>query len=258
MAVENRLTRLLASQKDLLSIYYTAGYPLPEDTLPILQRLEKAGCNLVELGLPFSDPLADGPTIQASSTVSLNNGMTTHKLFTQIADMRKTVDMPVLLMGYLNPVIQYGFEAFIKKCAEVGVDGLILPDLPLDIYKEEYQEIVEAYNLSMVFLITPQTSPERIKQVDALTSGFVYMVSDSATTGKNKGISEEQLAYFKRIAESNMVNKTIIGFGINTKDDFAQACKFSSGAIVGSGFIRHLNEHGIDEHKMTEYIRSFR
>ena len=258
MAVENRLTKLLARQDNLLSIYYTAGYPNLTDILGILQSLQAGGVNLVELGLPFSDPLADGPTIQASGTQALENGMTTEALFTQIADMRQTVDIPVLLMGYLNPVIQYGFEAFVKKCVEVGVDGLILPDLPLDIYQEEYMNLLIENNLSMVFLITPQTSPERIKQIDTLSNGFVYMVSDSATTGKSKGISEEQLAYFKRMKETPMTNKRLIGFGISTKADFEQACQYSSGAIVGSGFIRHLNEHGNDGKKIEAYAKSFR
>ncbi len=229
----------------LLSIYFTAGYPKLDDTVEILQQLEKNGVDMVEIGLPFSDPLADGPTIQASSQTALKNGMTTDLLFRQLKDIRKTVSIPLILMGYFNPVLQFGVENFCKKCAEIGIDGLILPDLPLAEYEEHYAEIFRKYNLINIFLITPQTSEECIRQIDAASEGFIYMVSSASVTGSSSGFGEEQEAYFKRIASLSLKNPQIIGFGINNSETFQQATKHAKGAIIGSAFIKMLSEEGI-------------
>ena len=227
----------------LLSIYFTAGYPKLGDTVEIIQQLEENGVDMVEIGLPFSDPLADGPTIQASSQTALKNGMTTDLLFRQLKDIRKTVSIPLILMGYFNPVLQFGVENFCKKCAEIGIDGLILPDLPLAEYEEHYAEIFRKYNLINIFLITPQTSEERIRQIDAASEGFIYMVSSASVTGSSSGFGEE--AYFKRIASLSLKNPQIIGFGINNSETFQQATKHAKGAIIGSAFIKMLSAKGI-------------
>ena len=190
--MSNRITTKLQEDKKLLSIYFTAGYPSLNDTVQIIQDLEKNRVDMVEIGLPFSDPLADGPTIQESSTKALKNGMTTELLFDQLKDIRKTVSIPLIIMGYFNPMLQYGVEAFCKKCQEIGIDGLILPDLPLDIYQEDYQAIFRKYGLINVFLITPQTSDERIHQIDEASDGFIYMVSSASVTGSKSGFGQEQ------------------------------------------------------------------
>ena len=241
----NRITKRLSENRKILSIYFTAGYPNLEDTLPILQELEKNGVDMVEIGLPFSDPLADGPTIQASSTQALQNGMTTPLLFEQLAEIRKTVSIPLILMGYFNPVLQYGVEAFCAKCSEIGIDGLILPDLPLAEYQDHYQAIFEKYNLLNIFLITPQTSEQRIRQIDAASNGFIYMVSSSSTTGGQEGFGKSQTDYFKRIASMKLRNQQIVGFGINNAETFSAATEFAKGAIIGSAFIKMLSEDGM-------------
>ncbi len=188
----NRITKKLQEEGKLLSIYFTAGYPELEDTVPIIKALEKHGVDMIEIGLPFSDPLADGPTIQESSTAALHNGMSTELLFKQLQGIRDEVELPLIIMGYFNPVLQYGVEAFCARCAEVGVDGLILPDLPLDVYQEEYEAIFKQYGLQNMFLITPQTSDERIRQIDEASEGFIYMVSSASTTGAKEGFGPEQ------------------------------------------------------------------
>lgn len=243
-------------QKKLLSIYFTAGYPKPDDTVTIIQELEKNGVDMIEIGLPFSDPLADGPTIQESSTKALKSGMTTLKLFEQLKDIRKSVSIPLLIMGYFNPILQFGVEEFCKKCAETGIDGLIIPDLPVDVYREKYKTIFEKYNLINVFLITPQTSKERIRFIDSVSNGFIYMVSSASITGTTKGFGEETKAYFERISEMNLNNPQIIGFGISDKESFAQATQFSKGAIIGSAFIKHLNENGTG--KISGFVKEIR
>jgi tryptophan synthase alpha chain len=230
---------------NLLSIYFTAGYPNLNDTVEILQQLEKSGVDFVEIGLPFSDPLADGPTIQASSQTALKNGMTTELLFRQLKDIRKTVSIPLILMGYFNPVLQFGVENFCKKCAEVGIDGLILPDLPLAEFEENYTEIFKKHKLLNIFLITPQTSEARIRQIDAASEGFIYMVSSASVTGSASGFGEEQENYFKRIASLSLQNSQIVGFGINNSETFKQATKYTKGAIIGSAFIKMLSEKGL-------------
>jgi len=235
----------------LLSIYFTAGYPNLDDTVTIIQNLEKSGVDMIEIGLPFSDPLADGPTIQASSTQALKNGMTTEVLFNQLKDIRKTVAIPLIIMGYFNPVLQYGVEAFCKKCQDIGIDGLILPDLPVDIYVEQYKATFEKYGLINEFLITPQTTDERIRYIDSVSDGFIYMVSSASTTGAQSGFGNEQTNYFKRIADMNLNNPQIVGFGISNNETFTQATKYAKGAIIGSAFVNFIKSRNLIE------IRSF-
>ncbi len=242
----NRINQKLQEDKKLLSIYFTAGYPNLTDTLTILEELEKSGVDMVEIGLPFSDPLADGPTIQASSTKALQNGMTTAILFDQLKDIRKTVNIPLLIMGYFNPILQFGVENFCRRCAEIGIDGLIIPDLPLEVYIEEYKAIFEKYKLINVFLITPQTSEERIAMIDSISNGFIYTVSAASVTGSIAGFDHTQEIYFERIAKMNLKNPQVIGFGINNKKTFEQAVKFANGGIVGSSFVNHLTKNGTD------------
>ncbi|MBR9846848.1 MAG: tryptophan synthase subunit alpha [Algicola sp.] len=243
----NRINKKLKEDKKLLSIYFSAGYPNLNDTVSIIQNLEKSGVDMIEIGLPFSDPLADGPTIQASSTQALKNGMTTEILFNQLKDIRKTVSIPLIIMGYFNPILQYGVEAFCKKCEEIGIDGLIIPDLPVDVYNEQYKSIFETYGLINVFLITPQTSVERIQFIDSISNGFIYMVSSASVTGSSSGFGNEQTSYFKRIADMNLKNLQIVGFGISDHKTFTQATQYAKGAIIGSAFIKSLSEHGISE-----------
>ncbi|MEO9510778.1 MAG: tryptophan synthase subunit alpha [Flavobacteriaceae bacterium] len=252
----NRINQKLKEDQKLLSIYFTAGYPNLNDTSRIIQDLEKYGVDMIEIGLPFSDPLADGPTIQASSTIALNNGMHTELLFEQLKDIRKTVSIPLIIMGYFNPVFQYGVEAFCKKCQEIGIDGLILPDLPLDVYQEQYDAIFKKYGLINVFLITPQTSEARILEIDASSDGFIYMVSSASTTGAKKGFGEETEAYFNRIKSMNLQNPQIVGFGISNSDTFKQATRKTKGAIIGSAFIKHLTKNGVE--KIEGFVKGIR
>ena len=195
----NRIQKKLKEDKKLLSIYFSAGYPALNDTVEIIKKLENSGVDMIEIGLPFSDPLADGPTIQESSTQALKNGMHTELIFEQLKDIRKSVSIPLILMGYFNPMLQYGVEAFCRKCKEIGLDGFIIPDLPADVYHEQYKEIFEKYELLNIFLITPQTSDERIRYIDTISKGFIYMVSSASTTGAQSGFGEIQQNYFKRI-----------------------------------------------------------
>jgi tryptophan synthase alpha chain len=241
----NRINQKLQENKKLLSIYFSAGYPNLNDTVQIIQNLEKNGVDMIEIGLPFSDPLADGPTIQESSTQALHNGMTTKLLFEQLANIRDSVKIPLIIMGYFNPMLQYGVEAFCKKCQEIGIDGLIIPDLPVDIYAENYKEIFENHGLINVFLITPQTTDERIHFIDGVSNGFIYMVSSASVTGSQSGFGDIQESYFKRIANMNLKNPQIIGFGINNAATFKQATQFAKGAIIGSAFIKNLTENGV-------------
>jgi len=252
----NRINKKLQEDEKLLSIYFTAGFPALNDTVSIIENLEKSGVDMIEIGLPFSDPLADGPTIQASSTTALKNGMTTKVLFEQLKDIRKTVSIPLIIMGYFNPMMQYGIEAFCKECAEIGIDGLIIPDLPVKEYNENYKAIFEKYGLINVFLITPQTSDERIRFIDEISDGFIYMVSSSAVTGSKSAFGNTQSDYFKRILAMNLKAPQIIGFGISNAETFKQATKFAKGAIIGSAFINHLNENGVNSiEKFIDKIR---
>jgi len=242
----NRIQNKLKENKKLLSIYFTAGYPNIDDTVSIIQNLEKNDVDMIEIGLPFSDPLADGPTIQASSTQALNNGMTSEKLFDQLKNIRETVDIPLIIMGYFNPILQYGVEAFCSKCEEIGIDGLIIPDLPVDVYHEEYKTIFDKYGLINIFLITPQTSDERIRYIDSISQGFIYMVSSASTTGAKVGFGDEQTQYFERIANMTLNNPQIVGFGISNNDTFTQATKYAKGAIIGSAFVKYVTNEGVN------------
>lgn len=239
----NRIKQLFETkQKDILSIYFTAGFPKIDDTVDVIKELEANGIDLIEIGIPFSDPMADGPTIQASGTVALRNGMTLSKLFEQLKDIRKEVSIPLILMGYLNPIMQYGFENFCEKCQEVGIDGTIIPDLPFNDYIKEYKPIADKYNVKVVMLITPETSDERIRFIDEHTDGFIYMVSSAATTGAQKSFDDQKQAYFKRINAMNLRNPRLIGFGISNKATLEAAQANASGAIIGSKFITLLQE----------------
>ena len=250
----NRINKKLGENKKLLSIYFTAGYPNLNNTVSIIQDLEKNGVDMIEIGLPFSDPLADGPTIQDSSTAALKNGMTTEVLFKQLKDIRKTVDIPLIIMGYFNPMFQYGVEAFCEKCQELGIDGLIIPDLPVDVYHEQYKAIFEKYGLINVFLITPQTTEERIRYIDSISNGFIYMVSSASTTGAKSGFGDEQTAYFERIGKMNLNNPQVIGFGISNNETFTQATKYAKGAIIGSAFVKHITNKGVEG--INEFVNS--
>ncbi len=241
----NRIHKALSKEGKLLSVYFTAGFPRLNDTADIIKILENSGVDMIEIGLPFSDPLADGPTIQASSTRALKNGMSTEKLFEQLKDIRKEVEIPLVIMGYFNPMLQFGVESFCGKCKEVGIDGLIIPDLPVDVFHEEYKEIFDSYGLLNTFLITPQTQEERIRSIDSVSRGFIYMVSSASTTGAKSGFGEVQESYFRRISDMKLRNPQIVGFGISNQETFDAATRFAKGAIIGSAFIKALEENGL-------------
>ena len=245
----NRINKVFEKKKNLLSIYFTAGFPKINDTLKIIKELDKSRVDMIEIGLPFSDPLADGPTIQKSSEKALINGMTTNLLFDQLKDLRKISDVPVVIMGYFNPILQYGIERFCSNCKDVGIDGLIIPDLPADIYKKNYKNIFKKHKLNMMFLITPQTSNERINLIDNLSKGFIYMVSSYSVTGARDFFDEYQIDYFKRIKKMKLSNPVLIGFGIGNNNTYKTACKYSSGAIIGSAFIKHIKRNGVKSTK---------
>ena len=243
----NRIQQLFTTKnKRVLSVYYTAGFPSLSDTLAIAIKLEEAGVDMLEIGIPYSDPIADGTTIQQSSACALSNGMSIRLLFEQLADLRKYVRIPVLLMGYLNPVMQYGIENFCMKAKEVGVDGVILPDLPLFEYEHIYKSCFEQYGLSNVFLINPRTEEERIRKIDELSNGFIYMLSSNATTGNSLEQTADLITYYERVKGYRLLNPLMIGFGINTHQQFNRACEYANGAIIGSAFIRFLNSYPTD------------
>lgn len=239
----NRIKQLFENKKkDILSIYFTAGYPNLNDTCDVIRELENNGIDLIEVGIPFSDPMADGPTIQASGTVALHNGMTLRLLFDQLKNIRKDVSIPLIMMGYLNPIMRYGFDNFCKKCKEIGLDGAIIPDLPFDDYINEYKPIADKYDIKIVMLITPETSDERIRLIDEHTDSFIYMVSSAATTGAQQSFDDKKQAYFRKINGMNLRNPRLIGFGISNKATLEAAQANSSGAIIGSKFITLLKE----------------
>ena len=249
----NRINKLFKDKKNkILSIYFTAGYPNLNDTIEILKTLDECGVDLIEIGMPFSDPIADGPVIQDSSNVAIDNGMNLSILFKQLEKIRDITDIPIVLMGYVNPVYQFGYEKFIKNILECDLDGLILPDLPLDDYINEFKPVFDKENLSFIPLITPNTSEERIRQIDNNSNGVIYMVSSSSTTGKKSTFNNKQIDYFKKIRSLSLKNPTVIGFGISDKESFMQACKYSNGAIIGSKFIQSLSKSNI-----KKSIRSF-
>jgi tryptophan synthase alpha chain len=224
----------------ILSVYCTAGFPRLNDTLIVMKALEQNGADMIELGMPYSDPLADGPVIQASSTIALQNGMTIKKLFEQLKDFRKEIHLPVLLMGYMNPILQYGFENFCSDAATVGIDGLILPDLPQYEFETEYGAIIKKYGLDFLFLVTPETSEERVKKLDKLSSGFLYAVSSSSTTGRDKNMVDVKL-YLQKLKNLKLENPVLVGFGIKDKQTFEAACENANGAIIGTAFIKALD-----------------
>lgn len=250
----NRINQLFEKKKEnILSIYFTAGYPNLNSTVDIAEALEKSGADFLEIGIPYSDPLADGPVIQHSSLTAIANGMTLKVLFEQLKDLRKRVTIPILLMGYVNPILQYGVENFCKSCKEVGVDGVIAPDLPMYEYEELYKDCFEGNDLSNIFLITPQTSNERIRKIDNLSNGFIYLLSSSSTTGKNLSLSDVTEDYFSRLKNMNLKNPTMIGFGISDNKSFSKASQYANGAIVGSAFVRLLSEDNYLE-KIDKFI----
>jgi tryptophan synthase alpha chain len=257
--MKNRITELFAKKnKNILSIFYTAGFPRLNDTTLIAQALERAGADIIEIGIPFSDPVADGPTIQESNKIALENGMNLHLLIDQVKEIRKHVKMPIILMGYLNPVIQYGTEKFIKDAAEAGVDGLILPDMPMYEYEEQYKDLFHKYNLCNTFMITPTTSEDRIRKIDGVSDGFIYAVSASSTTGAKGDFSPEQISYFERVQKMQLTNPYLIGFGISNNATFTKTSQYSAGAIVGSAFVNLLKTAGDLTTDIEKFIRSLK
>lgn len=255
----NRINRLFREKKEnILSIYFCAGHPHLEDTAHIIKALAQKGVDLIEIGIPFSDPMADGPIIQSASSQALRNGMSIRKLFEQLKDIRTDVQVPLILMGYLNPVIQYGFENFCKSCTACGIDGVILPDLPFNDYLHDYKPIADKYNLRMIMLITPETSEERIRFIDQHTDGFIYMVSSAATTGTQASFNEAKQAYFARINSMQLHHPRMIGFGISNKQTLEAALKNSSGAIIGSKFITLLEQYPTPEKAVDALFNSLK
>lgn len=252
----NRIEKLFSLKgKNVLSIYFTAGFPRLDDTGETLAALQKYGADMVEIGMPYSDPLADGPVIQHSSTTAIHNGITIKLLFEQLKGCRNNIHIPLILMGYLNPVMQYGVERFCMEAANVGIDGIILPDLPLHEYETEYRVIFQKYNLDFVFLITPETSEERIRRIDEASNGFIYAVSSSSITGKEKNL-EAQAGYFQRLVKMNLKNRILIGFGIKDYYTFSAACKHASGAIIGTAFIRAIENSVNIEADTQKFLNS--
>ena len=243
----SRIKELFQQKKEkILNVYCTAGYPQLNSTVDVMKCLQSNGADLIELGMPYSDPLADGPVIQASSAKALQNGMTISKLFEQLKGFRNEVQVPVILMGYLNPLLQYGFENFCAKAAEVGIDGLIIPDIPMYEFENEYREIIKKHNLDFIFLVTPETSEERVRKLDALSTGFLYAVSSSSITGSDKDFSSVE-NYLKRLKEMKLKNPILVGFGIKDRSTFQAACKYANGAIIGSAYIKALENSTTEE-----------
>lgn len=250
-----RFSQLFNSNKKLLSIYFTAGFPKRDDTASILSELVKSKVDFIEIGLPFSDPLADGPVIQNSSTIAIKNGMTSKLLFEQLSGIGGSVDIPLIIMSYFNSILQFGIGEFLKKCSEIGIDALIIPDLPLEIYVSEYKPLFEKYGIGIVFLVTPQTSQARIREIDSVSNTFIYLVSSAAVTGSNAGFGQTHEEYFRRVSEMDLRNPLVTGFGIHDKHTFDSATKHTSGAIVGSAFIRHIEKFGLSS--ISEFVKQF-
>jgi tryptophan synthase alpha chain len=256
--MENRLISVLKDSKKILSIFYTAGFPKLNDTVAIAIALEKAGADIIEIGVPFSDPIADGPVIQESNNVALQNGMTVKLLLEQVAEIRKTVKVPIILMGYLNPIMQYGVKQFCEDSAKAGVDGLILPDMPMIEFENSYRAIFEANNLCNTFLISPTTSEERIRKIDDATNGFIYAVSSSSTTGAKAGFNKEQEDYFQKLSDLKLKNPFLIGFGISNHETFSRVNQYSAGVIVGSAFISLLKGSNSFSHDIYSFIKELK
>lgn len=241
----------------ILNVYCTAGFPAFDSTLKVMKALQDNGADMIELGIPYSDPLADGPVIQASSSVALQNGMTIKKLFEQLKDFRKSIHLPVLLMGYMNPILQYGIEKFCIDAAAVGIDGLIVPDLPEYEFETEYGSVIHKYDLDFVFLVTPETSEERIRKLDSLSTGFLYAVSSSSTTGKDKNMNDVSI-YLQRLKKLNLKNPVLVGFGIRDKKTFDSACENANGAIIGTAFIKSLEKSDDVERSAKNFLSQFK
>ena len=259
-----RIEKLFKRKKQgILNVYCTAGFPKLESTLEVMKSLQENGVDLIELGMPYSDPLADGEVIQQSGAVALKNGMTISKLFDQLKDLRNPDspsslgNLPVILMGYMNPVLQYGFEKFCSKAAEVGIDGLILPDLPMFEFESEYGEILKKYNLNLIFLVTPETKEDRLRRIDQLSSGFLYAVSSSSTTGNNKDIGGQQ-GYFQKLHEMKLKNPVLVGFGIKDRQTYDAACEYTNGAIIGSAYIKALGDGKEVRSATEEFLQTIR
>jgi len=242
-----------AKKKRLLNVYCTAGYPEVDSTLTVLKALQDSGVDMIEIGMPYSDPLADGPVIQKSSTIALANGMSVSRLFDQLQDFRKSITVPVILMGYMNPILQYGFEKFCANAAAAGIDGLILPDLPMYEFETEYGAIIRKHRLDFIFLVTPETSEERIKKLDELTSGFLYAVSSSSTTGRDKNMMNVK-TYLQKLENLKLRNPVLVGFGIKDKESFNDACQYASGAIIGTAFIKALETSTSIEKSVKQFM----
>lgn len=252
----NRITEHIQNRHGrILNVYFTAGYPNLNDTATIAKYLDEAGADLIEIGIPFSDPVADGPVIQAANQDALENGMTLKLLLEQVREMRSSIQIPIILMGYFNQVMQYGIPEFAADCAKSGVDGLILPDLPAEVYQRQFQEIFEGHGISVVFLVTPQTSDARIKTLAALSKGFLYALSSASITGK-AGLEDTQEAWFRRLANLNLDIPVLIGFGVSTNADFEKVNQYVSGAIVGSAFLRHIDANGISSESIQHFVNS--
>ncbi len=252
----SRIQEVFKRKKErVLNVYCTAGYPMLNSTLDVMQALQNSGADLIELGMPYSDPLADGPVIQHSGAIALGNGMTIATLFKQLKDFGKSVSVPVILMGYMNPVLQYGFERFCDDAAAVGIDGLILPDLPQYEFETEYGAIIKKYGLDFIFLVTPETSDKRVRELDELSTGFLYAVSSSSTTGNEKDFDEVE-KYLQRLQSLQLKNPVLVGFGIKDKSAFQSACKYSNGAIIGSAFVKALEENAPVEETTRKFITS--
>jgi tryptophan synthase alpha chain len=252
----NRIDQLFATKnKNVLNVYCTAGYPNLNSTVEVLLALQQNGADLAEIGMPYSDPLADGPVIQESNMIALENGMCISILFEQLQKVRETIHLPIILMGYMNPILQYGLEKFCAAAEAAGVDGIILPDLPMYEFETTYQQLFNKHNLRFIFLVTPETSEKRIRKIDSLTSGFLYAVSSSSTTGNNKAISD-QSEYFKKLQDMQLKNPILVGFGIKDKSTFQSACAYTNGAIIGSAYIKALQD-SVNIHASTkEFLQS--
>jgi tryptophan synthase alpha chain len=256
--MNNKLTALFKTKnKNLLNVYFTAGFPKKESTTNVLLALQKSGADMIEIGMPYSDPIADGPVIQDSNMIAIANGMTIELLFKQLKAVKKDIHVPLILMGYLNPVMQYGLEKFCADAASAGVSALILPDMPMYEYEHIYKKYFTQNNLSLVFLITPQTSEARIKKADALSSGFLYAVSSNSVTGSTLS-NEGQNEYFVKLAAMKLKNSLMIGFGINSKETFAKACKYAAGAIVGSAYIKAISKAKNIETATSAFVKTIR
>lgn len=255
----NRINQLFAKQnKKILSVFYTAGFPKLNDTAAIAVQLEKAGADIIEIGIPFSDPVADGPTIQESNKTALDNGMNLHLLIEQVKEIRNTATLPIILMGYFNPVMQYGVEQFVNDATAAGVDGVIIPDMPLDEFTSSYKDIFQRAQLSNTFLISPTTSDERIRQIDGASDGFIYAVAASSTTGAKSDFSETQLMYFEKIKNMKLRNPFLIGFGISNHATFSKASQYSAGAIVGSAFVQLLKASTDFEKDIHTFVKQLK